>query len=52
MRDLNFFYYYEAINRELKRRLLYEYRFDERLKTKTKESTRLGDTGLRGECEI
>ncbi len=39
-------YYYESIKRELKRRLIYEYRYDERLKTKTEESTRLGDTGL------
>jgi hypothetical protein len=34
-------YYYESIKRELKRRLIYEYRCDERLKTKTEESTRL-----------
>ena len=38
--------YYESIKRELKRRLIYEYRCDERLKTKTEESTRLSDTGL------
>ena len=36
--------YYESIKRELKRRLIYEYRSDERLKTKTEESTRLVDT--------
>jgi hypothetical protein len=40
------FYYYDSITRELKRRLIYEYRYDERLKTKTEESTRLADTGL------
>jgi hypothetical protein len=33
--------YYESTKRELKRRLIYEYRCDERLKTKTEESTRL-----------
>jgi hypothetical protein len=38
--------YYESIKRELKRRLKYEYRYDERLKTKNEESTRLVDTGL------
>ena len=31
---------------ELKRRLIYEYRCDEKLKTKKEESTRLSDTGL------
>jgi hypothetical protein len=43
--------YYESIKREPKRRLIYEYRCDERLKTKTEESTRLGDTGLVVELE-
>ena len=43
--------YYESIKRELKRRLIYEYRCDERLKTKTEESTRLRDTGLVVELE-
>jgi hypothetical protein len=38
--------YYESIKRELKRRLIYEYRCNERLKTKNEESTRLTDTGL------
>ncbi len=38
--------YYESINREIKRRLIYEYRCDERLKTKNEESTLLEDTGL------
>jgi hypothetical protein len=36
--------YYESIKRNLKRRLIYEYRCDERLKTKNEESTRLVDT--------
>jgi hypothetical protein len=45
------FVYYESIKRELKRRLIYEYRCDERLKTKTEESTRLVDTGLVVELE-
>jgi hypothetical protein len=40
------FVYYESIKGELKRRLKYEYRCDERLKTKNEESTRLADTGL------
>ncbi len=43
--------YYESINRELKRRLIYEYRCYERLKTKNEESTRLTDTGLVVELE-
>jgi hypothetical protein len=47
----NCFYYYESIKRELKRRLIYEYRCDERLKTKTEESTRIVDTGLVVELE-
>ena len=38
--------YYESINREVKRRLIYEYRCDERIKTKNEESTRLRDTGF------
>ncbi len=43
--------YYESIKRELKRRLTYECRYDERLKTKSKGSTRLVYTGLRGGLE-
>ena len=43
--------YYESIKRNLKRRLIYEYRCDERLKTKSEESTRLTDTGLVVELE-
>jgi hypothetical protein len=38
-------FYYESIKRELKKRLIYEYRCDERLKSKTEESTRLADMG-------
>jgi hypothetical protein len=49
MKDV--FVYYESINRELKTRPIYECRCDERLKTKTEESTRLTFTGLRGELE-
>ncbi len=44
------FVYRESIKRELQRRLIYEYRCDERLKTKNEESTRLkrlGDTTIR-----
>jgi hypothetical protein len=40
----SFVVYYESIKRELKRRLIYEYRCDESLKTKNEESTRLADT--------
>ena len=43
--------YYESIKRELKTRPIYECRCDERLKTKTEESTRLVSTGLLGELE-
>ena len=43
--------YYESIKRDLKNRLVFEYRCDERLKTKTEESTRLGYTGLVVELE-
>ena len=43
---LEFYYYYESTKRELKRRLMYEYRCDERLKTKTEESTLLTDTDV------
>jgi hypothetical protein len=46
-----FFVYYESIKRELKRRLINDYRYDERLKTKNEESTRLGDTGFVVELE-
>ncbi len=40
------FVYYQSIKRELKTRPIYECRCDERLKTKTEESTRLTYTGL------
>jgi hypothetical protein len=43
---LRVFVYYGSKKRELKRRLTYEYRCDERLKTKKEESTRLSDTGF------
>ena len=33
--------YYESIKREVKTKLIYECRYDERLKTKAEESTRL-----------
>jgi hypothetical protein len=46
------FVYYEPIKREVKRRLIYENRCDEKLKkTKNEESTRLADTGLVVELE-
>ena len=45
------FVYSESLKRELKRRLIYECRCDERLKTKTEESTRLTYTGLVVELE-
>jgi hypothetical protein len=47
----NFVVYYESIKRELKTRPIYECRCDERLKTKTEESTRLTYTELLGELE-
>jgi hypothetical protein len=40
-----------AIKREIKRRLIYEDRWDERLKPKNEESTRLGDNRLVVELE-
>jgi hypothetical protein len=45
------FVYYESMKRETKTRPIYECRCDERLKTKTEESTRLTYTGLIGELE-
>ena len=36
--------YYESLNRELKTKPMYEFRCDERLKTKVEESTRLACT--------
>jgi hypothetical protein len=43
--------YYQSKKREIQRRLIYEYRCDERLKTKKEESTRLSDTGSVVELE-
>ncbi len=43
--------YYESRKRELKIKPISECRCDERLKTKSEESTRLGYTGLLGELE-
>ncbi len=45
------FVYYESIKQELKTRLIYECRCDERLKTKAEESMRLTYTGLLVELE-
>jgi len=46
-----FFVYYESIKREVKRRPMYEYRCDERLKVTGEGSTRLVHTGLGGGLE-
>ena len=44
--------YYESLNRELKTKTTYGYRYDERLKTNVKESsTRLACTPLCAELE-
>ncbi len=43
--------YYKSIKREIKTRPIHECRCDERLKTKTEESTFLGYTGLLVELE-
>jgi hypothetical protein len=45
------FVYYEVIKGDLNRRLIYECRCDERLKTKAEGSTRLVYTGLCGDLE-
>jgi hypothetical protein len=45
------FVYYESIKRGLKMRPIYECRYDERLKTKDEESTRLTYTVLLGDLE-
>jgi hypothetical protein len=45
------FVYYESIKRELQKRPISKCRCDERLKTKSEESTRLTYTGLLGELE-
>jgi hypothetical protein len=44
-------YCYESIKRELKTRPIYECGYDERLKTKVEESSRLPYTGPFGELE-
>ena len=50
--ELNLIFCLLSINKQdLKRRLIYEYRCDERRKTKNEESTRLVDTGLVVELE-
>ena len=43
--------YYETIKRDLNRRLIYECRCDERLKSKDEESTRLVYTEFHGGLE-
>ena len=48
---LDYFVYYESIKRELKRRPIYEYRYDARLKTNTEGSTRVTYTGFLGGLE-
>ena len=45
------FVYYESLKRELKTKPIYEFRCDERLKTKVEESTRLACTLLVAELE-
>jgi hypothetical protein len=45
------FEYYEEIKREIKRRPIYEFRYDERLKVKSEGSTHLVYTGLNGGLE-
>jgi hypothetical protein len=47
----NSYVYHESRKRELKTRPVYQCRYDERLKTKSEKSTRLGYTGLFGELE-
>jgi hypothetical protein len=44
-------FFYEEIKREQNRILIYEGRFDERLRAKAEESTRLAYTRLRGGLE-
>ena len=43
--------YYESLKRELKTKPIYEFRCDERLKTKVEESTHLSCTLLCAELE-
>ena len=49
--DFMVFVYYESTKWEVQTRPIYECRWDERLKTKDEESTRLVYTGLVGELE-
>jgi hypothetical protein len=51
LRQQTCFVDYESRKRDLQTRHTYECRFDERLKTKSEKSTRLGYTGLIGELE-
>ena len=51
VRKKNIFVYYEKIKRNIKRRLIYECRCDERLQPKTEGSKRLTYTGWRGGLE-
>ncbi len=44
--------YYESLKWELKTKTTYGYRYDERLQTNVKESTRLGYTPLGAELEL
>ncbi len=48
---LSFFVYYESLKRELKTKPINECRYDERLKTKVEESTRLTCPRLVAELE-
>ena len=45
------FVYYESLKRELKTKPIHEFRYDERLKTKVEESTRLECTQMVAELE-
>ena len=51
MNRRNIVVYYESLKRELKTKPIYEFRCDERLKTKVEESTRLACTLLCAELE-
>jgi hypothetical protein len=48
---VSMFVYYESRKREQRSRPIYECRYDERLKTNSEKSTRLGYTGLLGGLE-
>ena len=50
-RDPKLVVYYESLKRDLKTKPTYEFRCDERLKTKVEESTRLTCTQLVSELE-